>query len=218
MSMLRKRLYKALIIPILFTTALAFAQETPLKVRDTSILKPPPGHKIAIIEFMDLECPVCRHDNPVIKDAVAKYHVPWIHYSFPLPQHNWSFQAAIYAHWLGSKGKGLANEYRNYIYANQPQIETKQDLRTWTQKFAKLHGIAMPFVVDPQGKFAAQVKADRSLGDRMGVHYTPTVWIVTNDYSQGKNYVQVTNFNDMFAMMDQAEAQVAHEKPAAEHK
>lgn len=218
MYMLRQRLHKALIIPVLLVTALAFAQETPLQVRDTSILKPPPGHKIAIIEFMDLECPVCRLDNPIIKAAAAKYHVPWIHYSFPLPQHNWSFQAAIYAHWIASKGKGFGNEYRNFIYENQTQIETKSDLRNWTAKFAKMKGIAMPFIVDPQGKFEAQVKADQALGNRMGVHYTPTCWIVTNDYNHGKNYVQVTNFNNMFQMMDAAEARVANEKPASDHK
>lgn len=212
--MLRQRLTKALLIPVLLSTSFAFAQfENPIQVRDTSILKPPPGHKIALIEFMDLECPVCGHDNPIIKDAVAKYHVPWIHYSFPLPQHNWSFQAAVYAHWFAAKKNAdFANEFRNYIYANQSQIETKSDLRNWTEKFAKMHGMALPFVVDPQGKLAAQVKADQSLGDRMGVHYTPTLWIVTNDYSHGKNYVQVTNFNELFTMLDQAEAQVAHEK------
>jgi protein-disulfide isomerase len=213
MAMLRQRLCKALLIPVLLTTSLAFAQfENPIQVRDASILKPPPGAKIAIVEFQDLECPVCGHDNPIIMDAVAKYHVPWIHYDFPLPQHNWAFPAAVYAHWFAAKNITLADQYRNYIYANQPNIETKADLRSYTEKFATMHGTALPFVVDPQGKLAAQVKADQALGDRMGVHYTPTVWIVTNDYSHGKNYVQVTNFNDMFTMLDQAEAEVAQEK------
>jgi len=213
MCMLRKRLFKVLLIPVLLSTSLAFAQfENPIQVRDASVLKPPPGAKIAIIEFQDLECPVCGHDNPIIKDAVDHYHVPWIHYDFPLPQHNWAFPASVYAQWFATKNMKLSDQYRNYIYANQPQIETKSDLRNWTEKFAKMHGMALPFVIDPQGKLTAKVKADQALGDRMGVHYTPTVWIVTNNYKNGKNYVQVTNFDDMFTMLDQAEAQVGNKK------
>lgn len=213
MAMLRKRLSKALLIPVLLSTSFALAQyEQPIQVRDASILKPPPGAKIALIEFMDQECPVCGHDNPIIMDAVAKYHVPWIHYDFPLPQHNWAFQAAVYAHWFKAKSLPLSDQYRNYIYANQANIETKTDLRNYTQKFASMHGMALPFVVDPQGKLTAQVKADQALGDRMGVHYTPTLWIVTNDYKSGKNYVQVTNFNDLYTMLDQAEAEVGNNK------
>lgn len=212
MPMLRQRLFKALLIPVLLSTPVAFAQMQPIQVHDASILKPPAGAKIAIIEFNDLECPVCGHDNPIIMAAVAKYHVPWIHYSFPLPQHNWAFPAAIYAQWFAAKSEPLANEYRNYIYANQPNIETRGDLRAWTEKFARQHSMALPFVVDPQGKLEAKVKADQALGDRMGVHYTPTVWVVTNNYSSGKNYAQVTNFNDMFTMLDRAEASVGQNK------
>lgn len=212
MSMLRQRLCKALLLPVLLSTSLVFAQENPIQVRDASILKPPPGAKIALVEFMDLECPVCGHDNPIIKDAVAKYHVPWVHYDFPLPQHPWAFQAAVYAHWFASKNEPLGNEFRNYVYANQPSIETQSDLRNWTEKFAKMHGMALPFVIDPQGILTAQVKASQALGNRMGIQYTPTLWVVTNDYSHGRNYVQVTNFNDLYTMLDQAEARVAHEK------
>lgn len=87
-------------------------------------------------------------------------------------------------------------------------IETKGDLQEWTQKFAKLYSITLPFVLDPQGNYAGKVKADMATGDRMGVWYTPTLFIVTDDYSHGKNYVQVTNVNNLFAMLDQAEAEV----------
>lgn len=198
---------------ILSMGTLAFGQETPIQVRDSSVLKPPPGAKIALVEFMDLECPVCGHYNPIIEGAVAKYKLPWIHYSFPLPEHNWSFPAAVYAQWFQAKSYELGNEYRNFIYANQFNIETKSDLRNWTEKFAQQKKIALPFAIDPQGTYAAKVKADMALGDRMGVYYTPTLWIVTNDYSHGKNYVQVTNFYDLYTMLDQAEARVGNKVP-----
>lgn len=199
------------LLPALLVAGMAFGQsEQPLQVRDASVLKPPPGAKIALVEFMDLECPVCSHWNTVIKDAVAKYHLRWVHYSFPLPQHNWSFAAAVDAQWFQAKSYALGIAYRNFIYANQSSIETDSDLRNWTAKFASSHKIAMPFVIDPQGKLAAKVKADQEIGKRMGVWYTPTLFIVTNDYSHGKNYVQVTNFNQLYAMLDQAEARVGN--------
>lgn len=180
----------------------AQAQEQPLHPSDTSALHPPPGYKVAIVEFADLECPMCRMENPVIMQAVKQYHIAWVRYAFPLPMHNWSYQAAVNAKWFDSKGKGLGDEYRNDVFANQESIETKQDLTNFTQKFAQQHGIQMPFVLDPQGKFTAEVKANMAVGDRMGIHETPTAFVVTNH-----SYHQVMDFNKLYSMLDQAEAE-----------
>lgn len=212
--MFRNGFRLALLVPALLVPCLAFAQnEQPIPVHDASVLKPPPGAKVAIVEFADMECPVCGHDNPTLMDAAEKYHVPWVRYDFPLPQHNWSFQAAVNARWFDTKSKKLGDDYRNYIFANQASIETKDDLHQYTEKFASQHGVALPFVIDPQGKLEQEVKNDQALAERIGVHYTPTVWVVTNDYAHGKNYAQVMDFNNLYAMLDQAEAEVSHEKP-----
>ena len=173
-----------------------------LHPKDTSALRPPPGAKVAIVEFADLECPMCRAENPVIMQAVKQYHVAWVRYAFPLPEHNWSFQAAVYAKWFDAKSKEIGNDYRNEVFANQPSIETKADLTRFTQKFAQQHGLQLPFMLDPQGKYTAEVKADMALGDRMGVHETPTAWVVTNH-----GYHQVTDFNKLYSMLDQAVAE-----------
>ena len=37
--------------------------------KDTSMLKPPPGVKVAIIEWEDLECPACAHAFPTVHAA-----------------------------------------------------------------------------------------------------------------------------------------------------
>jgi protein-disulfide isomerase len=173
-----------------------------LHPKDTSALHPPPGSKVAIVEFADLECPMCRADNPIIMQAVQQYHCAWVRHAFPLPEHNWSFQAAVYAKWFDSKSKDIGNDYRNTVFANQPSIETKADLTQFTQKFAQQHGLQLPFVLDPQGRFTAAVKADMALGDRMGVHETPTAWVVTN-----RGYHQVMDFNKLYSMLDEAEAE-----------
>ena len=180
----------------------AFAQEQPLHPRDTSALHPPPGAKVAIVEFADLECPMCARENPVIQQAVNQYHIPWERHDFPLPMHNWSFQAAVNARWFDTKSKKLGDDYRNFIFANQASIETKSDLQTWTEKFAHQNGVALPFVMDPQGKLTAEVKADASLAERMGVNATPTAWVVT-----GHGYKQIMDYSKLYQMIDQAEGQ-----------
>lgn len=176
----------------------------------TQVLKPPPGAHVAIVEFADLECPMCAHENPVLMAASAKYHVPWLRHDFPLHFHIWSFQAAVNARWFDTKGHDLGNEYRNAIFADQINIETKDDLREFTQKFAQQHGIAMPFLIDPQGRLAAAVRADYALGERLGVHETPTAWVVTDGSGGAARYTQVQNFDDLYTMLDEAIAETSH--------
>lgn len=185
-----------------FTLVLAATAQDILHPKDTSALHPPPGYKVAIVEFADLECPMCAAENPVIMQAVEKYNVAWERHDFPIPGHVWSFQAAVNARWFDTRSKKLGDDYRNAIFANQASIETKSDLQNFTQKFAQQHGTALPFVMDPQGKLTAEVKADAALGERMGVHETPTAWVV-NDHG----YKQVTDFSRLYSMLDEAGAQ-----------
>jgi protein-disulfide isomerase len=182
-----------------FLIAVAASAQTALQPRDTSALHPPPGSKVAIVEFADLECPKCAVENPVIMQAVEKYHVAWMRHDFPLPQHTWSFQAAVNARWFDTKSKKLGDDYRNAVFASQASIETKDDLEKFTQRWAQQHGAALPFVMDPQGKLTAEVKADAALGDRIGIHETPTAWVVTEH-----GYKQVLDFEKLYSMLDQA--------------
>ena len=174
------------------------------------VLKPPPGAHVAIFEFADLECPMCGREDPVLKAASEKYHVPWLRHDFPLPQHNWSFQAAVNARWFDTQGHNRGNDYRDAVFANQINIETKDDLRNFTQKFAQQHGVSMPFAIDPQGKLEAEVKADYALGQRLGVHQTPTAWIVTDGSGGAARYKEVTDFNKLYTMLDEAIDQTGH--------
>lgn len=177
-----------------------------------SVLKPPPGAHVAIVEFADLECPMCGRENPVLMAASEKYHVPWIRHDFPLKFHVWSFQAAVNARWFDEQGKHLGDDYRNAVFANQVNIETKDDLRQFTEKFAQQHGVEMPFLIDPQGKLAAAVNADYALGMRLGVHQTPTAWVVTDGSGGAARYTEVTDFDKLYTMLDEAIDQTSHGK------
>jgi len=178
------------------------------QVHDPAALRPPAGAHVAIVEFEDLECPDCAAANPVLMEAAAKYHIPWIRHDFPLPFHNWSFQAAVYARWFDTKSKAIGDGYRNYIFANQRSIDTPETLTNYTQTYARSKGLELPFSIDPQGKLAAEVKADYALGQRIGIEHTPTIWVVTD----GKNappFVEVIDRSRLFQMIDQALAETS---------
>ena len=195
-----------------------FAPPPTTQVHDPSALKPPPGARVAIVEFEDMECPDCARANPLLKEASEKYHIPWVRHDFPLPQHNWSFQAAVNARWFDQKGgKKLGDEYRDQVFANQPNFgEEPARMADFTQKFAADHKIAFPFNVDPQGKLAAEVKADYSLGQRIGIEHTPTIWVVTAQ-SKGAPFVEVVDRSKLFQLIDQALEDTKSAAPAAHH-
>jgi protein-disulfide isomerase len=172
-------------------------------VHDTSALHPPAGARVAIVEFEDQECPMCGHDNPILKQAAAKYNIPWVRHDFPLKMHAWSFQAAVNARWFDTKSKKLGDDYRDAVFANQASIVNPDALRTFTQNFAQSHGAALPFAIDPQGKLASDVTNDYNLGIRIGIDHTPTVWIVT-DHSRGAPFIEVTNVQNLYQIIDQA--------------
>src|SRR6201994_1719205 len=193
---------------IVLTTALlvslplsALAQSGPY--RDTSMLRAPKGSPVAIYEFEDLECPACAHAFPIVHAAVDKYKIPLLRHDFPLRMHIWSFDAAVTARYMQDKiSPQFAEDYRRAVFANQMSIASKEDLNAFTQKYFQSHGKVMPFVIDPNGLFAAEVRADQTLGERVGLTKTPTIFIVTQ-----KGYAEVNDVTQLYAMLDTAIAE-----------
>ncbi len=167
---------------------------------DTSVLRPPKGTKVAILVFEDLECPDCARAAPLLHEAAKKYNIPLVQYDFPLPMHPWSFEAAVNARYFDTKSKKLGDEYRLYIFANQPQI-TKANLRGMTERFADDNKVAYPFVVDPSGELTAKVKADYALGQRVGIDHTPTIYVVS-DTTRGTPFVEVVDRSQLYQLID----------------
>ena len=173
------------------------------QVHDPAALKPPAGARVAIIEFEDMECPDCARANPLLKEASDQYHIPWVRHDFPLPFHTWSFQAAVDARWFDLKDKKIGDDYRDAVFANQPSITSLEVLRTFSEKFAADHKLALPFAIDPEGKLTAAVKADYALGQRVGIEHTPTIWVATSQ-SKGAPFVEVVDRTKLFQLIDQA--------------
>ncbi len=172
--------------------------------KDTSILKPPASAKVAIIEFEDLECPACARAFPIVHAAIDHYKIPLVRHDFPLKMHLWSFDAAVNARYIQDRiSPQTAEDYRRAAFANQNSIASKEDLQNFTQKFFQAHHLTMPFVIDPTGQFTKEVQADYALGERVGLTQTPTIWVVT-----AKNWVQITDINQLYQTIDAALASV----------
>ena len=162
--------------------------------KDTSMLKPPAGHKVAVVVFEDLGCPGCANAHTYELKAAEQTGVPLVRYDFPLAAHIWTFQAAVCARYIQDKiSPALAGQYRTDVFASQRMIANKDDLERFTQTWMTRHGKQMPFVLDPDGTLAKKVQADYDLGQRLNVQFTPTVVVVTRDKYQ---VVWVKDFMD----------------------
>jgi len=146
---------------------------------DATLLKPPRGAAVAIVMFADLQCADCSKAYPAIWEVATAHKIPVVLHDFPLPMHNWAFDAAVWARYFDKTSAEMGNEFRKFIYANQVQI-TRDNLPQWAQKFATENKTAVPTEKDPDGKLADLVKADYLLGQRIGVEHTPTIWVVSN--------------------------------------
>jgi len=180
---------------------------------DTSALKPPAGANVAIVEFIDLQCPDCAAANPLLKEAAKTYNIPIVRHDFPLPKHNWSFEAAVIARYFDSKSKALGFAWRDYCFENQPAI-TPENLRSNAEKFAVQNKTTLPFVVDPDGKFAIEVKADFALGQRVGIEHTPTIYVVSSK-TYGKPFVEVVDRSQLYSIIDQMKTEVGSSKASS---
>jgi protein-disulfide isomerase len=199
---------------IVLATALLFAipalAQGATGFKDTSMLRAPAGTRVAIYEFEDLECPACAHAFPIVHEAVEKYKIPLLRHDFPLKMHIWSFDAAVIARYMQDKiSPQAAEDYRRAVFANQISIASKEDLTAFTQKYFQSHGRQMPMIIDPNGLFAAEVRADTTLGERVGLTQTPTIFIVTQ-----KGFTQVNDVTQLYAMLDTAIAENPAPAPA----
>jgi protein-disulfide isomerase len=206
---------RSLACPVIFLV-LAVCGTIAVRAQTTGeILRPPKGAKVAIVVFEDLECPDCARAAPLVVEAGKIYKIPVVRYDFPLPQHLWAFDGAVLARYFGSKSPALGVDFREYIFQHQQEITgtnpndesgQKQRLRAAAEKFAQEHKTALPFVVDPQNKFANAIRADRDLGVRIGIQHTPTLYVVNNSRT-GRPFIEVVDRTQLFQLIDQMKAE-----------
>lgn len=198
------RLFAALAIAALSISAHA---------ADGSSLKPPPGARVAIVVFEDLECPDCARAYPVVWDTANAHHVPVVLHDFPLQMHPWSFDAAVFARYFDTKSEKLGNDFRGYIFKNQTEIN-KGNLRQYVEKFGNDNKAPLPFAPDPEGKLKDKVIADRDLGTQIGLQHTPTIFVV-GDGGPATPAVEVNDRSQLGQIVDDMLAKAPPAKSAA---
>ena len=187
---------------------------------DTSRLRPPKDAKVAVIAFEDLQCPDCADAEALLLEASAKYKVPLVRMDFPLPAHNWSFEAHVMARYFDtlaggksgaksgakSDGKSLAlgEQFRRWVFANQASID-KENLRGMAERFADQHNVVLPASYDPKGELKKEVLADYALGQQVGVIHTPTVYVVSVG-QRSAPLVETVEREKLFALIEQLQA------------
>ena len=195
-NMFGKRFAVLSLLALVCAAGLCAAANDPLN----PALRPPKGAEVAIVVFEDLQCPQCRRVAPILEQASKTYKIPLVRHDFPLPMHNWSYEAAVMARYFDETSKALGNEFRDYIFSNQLEINP-QNLRGYAEKFANEHKATLPFMIDPQGKFAAEVNADRDVGKAIKLEHTPTVYIVSTRHPE-RPYVEMKDASQLYALID----------------
>jgi len=127
--------------------------------------------RVKIIEFSDLECPVCRRFQQTVRVVQAKYpkDVAVVFVHFPLPMHRFARPAARAGECAGNQFAAFVN----LVYRKQDSL----GLKPWTS-YATEAGIrdTVPFAAcvhatDP----VPRIESGVALGLRMGIRGTPTI-------------------------------------------
>lgn len=172
------------VVLALAVAAPAFAQDNlgsspgnpATKFKDPSVLVPPAGQKVAILEWEDLECPFCARAFPSVHVEAKKAGIPIVERDYLIPGHVWSPQAALTARYIHDKiSSDLAVEFRRELFASQFRIASRDDLQRFVDTFAKANGKTIPAQLDPTGALQKEIDADVALGDKLGVVHTPTI-------------------------------------------
>ena len=183
-------LLQALLATSLCLTPTLYAQFTTPQaptgpLHNLATLKPPPGAKVALVVFEDLGCPHCAAAHPVELQVSTQDHIPIVRYDTPIRAHVWTFQGAVNARYIQEKiSPQLAEAYRTDLFKSQMSIASLDDLQHFTQAWLQHHNKPLPNPIDPDGSLLKQVTADRDLAKNLGVAWTPTILVITQNKQQ----------------------------------
>ncbi len=143
-------------------------------------VKGPENATVTIVEFSDLECPVCKAAQPSIDKLLADTpNARLVFENFPLEQlHPWAFKAATYANCLGKTNPAAFWKFVSDAYASQQDI-TKDNADDKLKQLATTAGAdgAAIAACAAQPAAAEHVRQTIQLGEALQVTGTPTLFI-----------------------------------------
>lgn len=133
----------------------------------------PSDAPVKLIEFSDFQCPYCKKLEPELKHLLKKYRgkIEFIYRNFPLPAHSQALQAA-----KAGECSAEQNDFWSYhdaLYSNQALFRRQP----W-DSIARLAGIRDVKTFNGCMKDTLVnkvIEKDIRLGERIGVHSTPTL-------------------------------------------
>ncbi len=140
----------------------------------------PADAKVVVVEFGDLECPVCRQLEPILQQIMPQYpQARLVFKDFPLESvHPWAMQAAVMGHCALQQSSDIFWKYHDTIYDEQDQI-TPDNATDMLGSIATAAGAdankLKACIADPKSTDA--IRASLQEGMNAGVNSTPTVFV-----------------------------------------
>ncbi|MGH9474719.1 MAG: DsbA family protein [Terriglobales bacterium] len=135
--------------------------------------------KLRVIVYQDLECPDCARWHQVFNSHIIPQfgrQVAFEFRDFPLPQHLWSFNAAVLARFFDTHSLKLGMAWRDYCFTHQDAL-TPDNLMDTAARWAHTSGITRAQLASAfsNAELFARVQADQRRGIQDNVQHTPTV-------------------------------------------
>jgi thiol-disulfide isomerase/thioredoxin len=152
-----------------------------------------PSARVIVIEFVDYECPHCKHAQAVMRQLVEEYpsDVKVYFKHFPLSAHTNARLAAEAA--VAANKQGKFWPYNEKIWANSDNLSP-----AILEKAAHEVGLNVArWRADADSDAVKnRVQADRSEGIRLGINGTPTVYINGRKYDDPLDITSVKDWVD----------------------
>jgi thiol-disulfide isomerase/thioredoxin len=149
--------------------------------------------RVKVVEFVDYECPHCKHAQTLMRQLVEEYpkDVRIYFKNFPLSQHTNALLAAEAA--VAAQKQGKFWPYSDKIWAASDNLTP-----AILEKSAKQVGLDMVhFRTDMTSDFAkSRVEKDKSEGMTLGINSTPTIYINGRKYSDPLDIVSLKDWID----------------------
>jgi len=134
---------------------------------------------VTIVEFGDLQCPVCKAAQPGIEALVAaEPNARFVFQNFPLEMHNWAAKGAAYADCVGRASNDAFWKFVSKTYESQSDItaENADEKLTAIADGVGVKGSDIAAcVTKPETK--QHIDASLKLGKEVDVTGTPTLFI-----------------------------------------
>ncbi|MGH9395350.1 MAG: DsbA family protein [Terriglobia bacterium] len=141
----------------------------------------PANAPVTIVEYADLECPTCGRLQPFLENELLPRYgnkVRIIYKEFPLPQHDWSREAAIANQCAYEIDPPSYAHYRTSIFAHQNEINVTnvRDMLLQLGEQVGIDRLKLAGCLDSKASLP-RVEAGYREGNKLQVMYTPTLFI-----------------------------------------